>query len=107
MHAWTYLSCLLLSLGGLALLDWRYKLAFWHDKRRTIITMSIGMTVFIVWDLLGINLGIFLAGDSRYSLPYRLAPELPIEELFFLCLLCYTTLLLYRAGSRRWPHISS
>lgn len=107
LEQWYYLSALVISLAGLAMIDWRYKLAFWHDSRRTYMTIGIGVAVFVVWDILGIALGIFMHGDSRYALPLRIAPEFPIEEIFFLTLLCYVTLILFRFGEKIWPRISS
>lgn len=101
MIAFTYLAGLLVGIAGMAIIDWRHKLAFWHDRKRTIITMAICIGVFIVWDLLGIALGIFLHGESELSLPLRLLPEFPLEELFFLLLLCYCTLVIYQ-GAQRW-----
>ena len=98
---WVYLVSLLVSIAGIAVLDWRYKLAYWHDRKRTILTLASGMIVFIIWDLLGIGLGIFFHGTSAYSLPFRIVPEFPVEELFFLLLLCYVTLIMYLAGSKR------
>ena len=35
-----YLGALLLSLGGLALLDRRFRLAFWFDARRAALTVG-------------------------------------------------------------------
>lgn len=102
---WAYLIALLVSIGGLLVIDRRLKLAFWHDTKRTAITLGIGITVFIAWDLLGIHFGIFFHGGSEYALPFRIVPEFPIEELFFLFLLCYTALLLYR-GLSTWRRIS-
>lgn len=96
-----YLAGLLIGIGGLAVIDWRYKLAFWHDARRTALVMIIGVMIFLVWDALGIGLGIFLHGSSPYSLPFNVAPELPVEEFFFLLLLCYNALILYR-GVQTW-----
>lgn len=101
MIQFTYLIGLLVSIAGLATLDWRYKLAFWHDRRRTVFTLALCVGVFIVWDIFGIALGIFMHGNSELSLPIRLLPEFPIEELFFLILLCYTTLIVYRGASPR------
>lgn len=101
MLTWVYLLGLLISITGLAVLDHRFKLAFWYDAKRTWLTLGIGLVVFLVWDLLGIGLGIFFHGGSQFTLPYRLLPELPIEECFFLFLLCYVSLLLYRAGQRQ------
>jgi lycopene cyclase domain-containing protein len=100
---WLYLSALVLSIAGMATIDWRYKLAYWYDRRRTVITLSIAITVFIVWDLFGIALGIFFHGGSEFTLPYRLLPEFPIEELFFLLLLCYCTLVIYQGATKLWP----
>jgi lycopene cyclase domain-containing protein len=103
MIQWAYLIALLVSIGGLAVIDRRYTLAYWFDRRRTVYTLAIGIAVFIIWDLLGIGLGIFFHGGSALTLPVRLLPEFPIEELFFLLLLCYVCLLLYRTGVRLWP----
>lgn len=100
---WTYLIALLFSLSGIATIDWRYKLAFWHDKQRTATTLGIAIGIFIIWDILGISLGIFFHGGSDLTLPYRLLPEFPIEELFFLLLLCYCTLVIYQGALRLWP----
>ena len=101
---WLYLVSLIVSLAGLATLDWRHKVAFWDDARRSSLVIAIAVGMFIVWDVLGITLGIFFHGGSPYALPFRLAPEFPVEELFFLILLCYTTLMIYR-GASRWRRI--
>ena len=85
---WIYLVALMVSVTGLATIDWRYKVAFWYDAKRTILTIATAVVIFVIWDVLGIALGIFFHGGSQYSLPFRLMPEFPIEELFFLVLLC-------------------
>ena len=96
----TYLAALMISLCGLAIIDYRLKLAFWHDAKRSAKTIVIAVGVFITWDLLGIGLGIFIHGSSQLALPFEILPEFPIEEILFLVLLCYTTLLLYRGAER-------
>lgn len=98
---WLYLLALCISISGLLCIDWRHKLAFWKDARRTIITLVVAIVVFIIWDLLGISLGIFYDGESTFMLPVRLLPHFPIEELFFLFLLTYVTLLLYNGFTRK------
>ncbi len=100
---WFYLAGLLLSIAGMATLDWRYRLAFWHDRTRTLLTITVGVLVFVVWDLIAIKQGIFIHGNSQFMLPFTLAPEFPVEEIFFLILLCYCTLVIYRVGERIWP----
>lgn len=103
MEQWYYLLALLFSIAGLIFLDFRLKLAFWRDLRRTVVTVAIAMDVFIIWDILGIWLGIFFHGKSPYSLPYTIFPEFPIEELVFLFLLSYCTLITYQLWGKLWP----
>lgn len=103
---WAYFIALIISISGLLLLDWRHKLALFHKPRQAGLTIAIGMAVFIVWDMLGIHLGIFFSGGSAYALPFMIVPDFPVEELLFLFLLCHVTLLIYQAASRRWTPIS-
>lgn len=100
---WLYLLALVLSIGGVAALDRRFNLAFWYDRRRTMLTLGVSTIVFVLWDLLAIRLGIFIHGNSEYSLPFTLLPEFPVEEIFFLFLLSYSALSLYRGGQKLWP----
>jgi lycopene cyclase domain-containing protein len=95
-----YLAALLFSVGGLAVLDRRLSLAFWHAGARTWASLIAGVGLFIAWDIAGIGLGIFWQEDSPYITGLFLAPELPIEEAVFLFLLCYCALLAWRAGER-------
>lgn len=99
---WLYLASLIAAIGCIALIDRHYHLAYWLDRRRSVLTVAISMAVFIVWDLFGIQLGIFFQGHSEYALPFTLLPEFPVEELFFLCLLCYCTLVIYRGLEKLW-----
>lgn len=105
IEQWYYLLALVVSICGLIYLDFRYKLAFWQNTRKTVAVIAVAMTMFIAWDLLGILTGIFFKGDSQYMLPFVLAPEFPVEELFFLFLLNYVTLLMY-IGASRWQRTS-
>ena len=98
-----YLAAILFSTFGMGVLDKRFALAMFHDARRTIITIAIGVAVFIAWDVLGIAMGIFFSGSSPYTTGLYLGPEFPVEELFFLTFLCYFTLITYRLVERRWP----
>jgi len=98
---WLYLLALSISISGLVLIDWRYKLAFFYDLKRTIVTLGVAIWLFIVWDIFGIELGIFFHGGSDYTLPLRIIPEFPIEELFFLFLLTYVALIIYRFAQER------
>ena len=96
-----YLASLLISIAGLAALDFRSKLAFFSAPLRAAATLALGVVFFLLWDLAGIALGIFFRGASPFLSGWQLAPELPIEELFFLIVLCYTTLLVFVAARKR------
>jgi len=87
-----YLVALAVSLTGMVVLDRRFSLFFWNDARRAGIVLAAGVVFFLVWDLVGIASGIFFRGETSFMTGLQLAPELPLEELFFLALLCYLTM---------------
>lgn len=94
-----YLAALLVSIGGMVTLDIRFKLFFAAAPRRAAIVLVVGLVLFLAWDVAGIGLGIFFRGNPELLTGILLAPELPLEELFFLTLLCYFTMNLY-AGAK-------
>jgi lycopene cyclase domain-containing protein len=94
-HGATYLSGLIFSLVGLGLLDWRFRTAFTVNKKAAAFAILIPTIFFILWDVAGIAMGIFFRGDTSHLTGIVLAPEFPIEELFFLLLLNYTALTLF------------
>jgi lycopene cyclase domain-containing protein len=87
-----YLGALLVSLTGMVVLDRRFGLFFWVDARRAAIVLAVGIAFFLVWDAFGIGLGIFFRGETSFMTGVLIAPELPLEEVFFLALLCYLTM---------------
>lgn len=95
-----YLLLLLCSIAGLATLDWRCRLAFFHDAKRAARIVLLTITVFAIWDILGILSGIFFIGDTNLLIGVQVG-EFPLEEVFFLLLLSYTSLLVYLALRRR------
>lgn len=99
-QSWWYLAALLGSIAGMTLLDHRHKLVFFSHFKASAITVAIGVAFFAIWDLAGIALGIFFRGDSPHLSGLLVAPEFPLEELFFLSLLCYTILAVYAAALR-------
>lgn len=90
-----YLTGLLISLIGICVIDFRFKLAFARAPKQSALVLAISVLFFVFWDLAGIALGIFFRGSGPFLSGLLLAPELPIEELFFLLLLNYTTLVVY------------
>lgn len=101
MTQYLYLIALGVSLLGLGTLDWRYRVALFADARRTLVTLALAIAFFLLWDLVGVGLGIFFIGDAPYLSGWVIAPEVPVEEIAFLTLLTYQTLLLWLAFSRR------
>lgn len=96
MTGFVYLGALLLALAGLATIDRRYRLAFWSDAWRAAACVGVGVAFFLLWDVAGLALGIFARGESPHMTGVLIAPELPVEEVFFLALLSYNALLAWR-----------
>ena len=95
-----YLLALAVALLGMLLLDRRFRLFFWQSWRRAAIVLILGVAFFLSWDLAGIGLGIFFRGETSFMTGWQLAPELPVEEVFFLTLLCYLTMNAYALVAR-------
>lgn len=91
---YAYLAALLATLGCMVLLDWRFRLYFWRAPVRAALVLVSGVAFFVAWDLFGIGLGIFQRGETSFMSGILLAPEFPLEELFFLTFLCYLTMVL-------------
>lgn len=100
-----YGAALLVSIAGMLTVDWRWKLALWRRPVPSIVALIIGVIFFLAWDLTGISRGIFFRGEGPYQTGLMLAPELPVEEIGFLVLLCECALvfagLVERANERR------
>jgi lycopene cyclase domain-containing protein len=109
--SFAYLLVLLVSLGGMVLIDRRFGLFFWRHAGRGALVLGLGVLFLLAWDLFGIGAGIFYRGETALMTGVQLAPEVPIEELFFLTFLCYLTmntvraaeLVLERVGDRDRP----
>jgi lycopene cyclase domain-containing protein len=95
-----YLVALFIALFGMVMLDRRFTLFFFVDARRASIVLVVGVLFFLLWDLFGIGLGIFFRGETNFMTGLQVAPELPLEEVFFLTLLCYLTMNLFAAVSQ-------
>lgn len=95
-----YLAALLVSLGCMLLLDWRFRLFFWRDAVSALVVTAVGLVLFLVWDIAGIVNGIFLRGDAAIATGLVLAPELPVEEPVFLLFLVVCTMVIYTGSVR-------
>lgn len=97
---YAYLLGLLFSIIGLGLFDWKFKLGFSTNKKAAALATLLPLIYFLLWDGAGIALGIFFRGETSHLTGLLVAPELPLEELFFLFLLNYTTLTIFIAVKR-------
>lgn len=95
-----YLGLLLALCGCMLLLDRRFRLFFWFDPVAATVVTAVGVTLLLVWDLVGIAHGVFLRGDSPIATGIVLAPELPIEEPVFLLFLVLCTMNLFTGAYR-------
>ena len=98
--SFAYLAALLVALTGMVMLDRRFRLFFWVAARRAAIVLVVGVVFFFAWDLAGVGLGIFFRGETSFMTGLQVAPEVPLEEIFFLTLLCYLTMNVYGWLSR-------
>ncbi|RZU66896.1 lycopene cyclase domain-containing protein [Microterricola gilva] len=93
-----YLLILAGTIACMALLDRRFGLFFWRDARRASLVLGLGVAFFVLWDIAGIALGIFLRGQNEISTGIMLGPEFPLEELLFLVFLCYLTMVVFNGA---------
>ena len=104
---WLYLAGLLVSIAGLVVIDARCRLFLFAAPLRAALVLAVGVVGFLAWDLLGISAGIFFEGDHGLLVGVDLAPQLPIEEVAFLVLLCETAMVAatsaHRVLDRRSP----
>lgn len=96
-----YLAAIVLSAGGIVVIDARWKLAAFVAPWRTAGAVVIGVIFFLAWDGVGIITRSFVKGDSTLFVGIDLAPELPLEEVFFLAFLSYLALVVYAGALRR------
>jgi lycopene cyclase domain-containing protein len=102
--SFVYLGVLLVSAGGVLLLDARHRLFCWRSPARAGAVLAVGTAFFLAWDLAGIGLGVFFHGTGDYMTGLMLAPELPLEELVFLLFLCELTMVLVLGAQRVLEH---
>jgi lycopene cyclase domain-containing protein len=96
MQNFLYLLILIFSLLGLFYVDYKYSLAWFWDRRKTAIILLLNLAFFLIWDIVNIGAGIIATNQDWVSGLHIITSNLPIEELLFLTLLGYQTLLLWR-----------
>ncbi len=94
-----YLLALAIALTGMVMLDRRFGLFFWRAPWRAAVVLLAGVGFFLIWDLGGVLGNIFFRGETAFMTGLQIFPEIPLEEVFFLTLLCYLTMNAYFAAS--------
>lgn len=95
-----YLAAIAVSELGMLLIDRRWRLYFWADAGRALRVQAAGLALFLAWDVIGIALGIFMRGPGPWQIGLVVAPELPVEELFFLWFLCHFSMVVFTGIER-------
>lgn len=95
-----YLASLIVVLGCLAVTDRRWRLFLWADPRRAGVVLAAGIGFFLLWDVAALGLGLYERGASAYMTGIELAPDFPLEELFFVAFLPYLTMVLHGLAVR-------
>jgi lycopene cyclase domain-containing protein len=102
----TYLGALVLGIGCMIALDWRFRLFFWHHARGAWIVTAVSIAVLLIADVAGIVMGLFLRGSSDFATGVEIAPHMPLEEPVFLAFLVLNTAVLYTGAVRLAEHRS-
>ena len=89
--SWVYLTSILVPMVCMGLVDRRWRLFLFRRPLHAVLAVSVGFVFFLAWDFVAIALGVYVRGESAAMTGFEVAPELPIEELFFIVFLCYTT----------------
>ncbi len=98
---YTYLAILIFSIFGMFLADKKYRLVFFKNHRAAVWSIGIVMSLLIAIDIIGINWLIFSTNPAYVVGLYIGSENLPIEEFFFLFLLCYFVLNINQMITRR------
>lgn len=91
-----YLLSLLVPTVCMGLVDHRWRLFLFRRPGRALAVVAVGTVLFLVWDLVAIGADMYHRGESPAMTGIELAPELPLEELFFIVFLCYLTMVLHQ-----------
>jgi lycopene cyclase domain-containing protein len=86
-----YLGFVVVSTLCMGLVDRRWRLFLFDRPRVALTAVAAGFVLFLVWDLVAIELAHYSKGDSPAMTGIEVAPELPLEELFFIVFLSYLT----------------
>ena len=105
--SWLYLTSIVVSMLCMGLVDHRWKLFLFDRPRVALSAILVGFVLFVVWDLVAIEIGVYSKGESPAMSGVDVADQLPLEELFFITFLCYITGVFHGLFTRILSHRSS
>jgi len=89
--SWLYLLGIWIPGLCMLLVDHRWKLFAFRRPLHAVVALLVGFVFFLAWDIVAIELGMYVRGESDAMTGVEVAPELALEELFFITFLCYVT----------------
>jgi len=95
MQFYTYLSLLLISLIGLFYLDYKKKFVIFTKNGSSLRDIVFASSLFLIIDIIGVINNIFYS-NPKYIIGVYVFPGVPIEEIFFLFLFSYFSLIVWR-----------
>ncbi|MET0715287.1 MAG: hypothetical protein ABWY57_10275 [Mycetocola sp.] len=90
-----YLAGIMVAFAGMAIIDWKWKVALFRDPGHTTMVVAITFIVLLLFDITGLLLGVFSAG-SRVMGIFLFSRDMPLEEIFLLTFFGYFTLIMLR-----------
>lgn len=102
-----YLAVQAISFAGIAVIDHRWKLAFFRARAATVLAVTAAVSLFLTWDVLGVRSGVFFRGQTDFMTGLQIAPEIPVEEIVFLAFLSYLALVCATGATRAVDHVRS
>lgn len=95
MQFYTYLSLLLISLIGLFYFDYKKKFVIFAKNGSSLRDIVFASSLFLIIDIIGVVNNIFYS-NPKYIIGVHVFPGVPIEEIFFLFLFSYFSLIVWR-----------
>lgn len=90
-----YLLAIVGSLLCMGLVDRRWRLFLFGHARSALVVVAVGVAYFLLWDLVAIERGMYVRGESPAMTGIEIAPELPVEEIVFIVFLSYITMVFH------------
>lgn len=96
---------LIIGISGLLLADRHYKLALFGNTLSCLKTITATVMLLFIFDIIGVINGVFFTNYKYVVGIYIFTPNLPIEEILFLMLLSYFSLIVYLVLNRKFKNI--